>query len=282
MQDPPGIEASPVIGDREDDPVRTLSRRERHGCFGRLPGALPILRRFQAVDDGVGHQVDEGLSQPIDDRLVELGLAARSHQPNSLPVRVSHLAHQQVEAAEHGCNGHQPGGHERTLQPLQCLFQRCQRMLQIGKARASMSDGEVPHRLPETQSCDHRLNEGLQQPIEPSGIYPNRAHHSVGAKLSHLRAGSPLEPAPLGVRGGFFRANRLGLDELASLAEERLAAIGGKRTTGRATHHLHEETGALEQQARRRGSQVGPLSQEGADIFHAVRQGLDGREAHHG
>ncbi len=76
LKDPLGVDPPSVVRDRQPDP-RSLGRGgDADAPGGRLAAGRPLLRRFDAVVDGVADQVEEGLVELAGDPAVEPRLLA--------------------------------------------------------------------------------------------------------------------------------------------------------------------------------------------------------------
>ena len=70
-------------------------------AFGGLAGGGALLGRLEAVVDGVADHVRQRVGQPLDDRLVDLGVFALGDQADRLAGHVGDLAHDARHALEH-------------------------------------------------------------------------------------------------------------------------------------------------------------------------------------
>src|SRR5581483_4361310 len=72
--DTPGLEAAAVVADREFKAFVVAARTvQQHGAGLRLAGAEALLRRLDAVTDGIAHQLQAEFAEVADQRLRRLG-----------------------------------------------------------------------------------------------------------------------------------------------------------------------------------------------------------------
>ena len=88
-----GIDAPPVVGDVEHDGVALLIGIERHAADGVLAHGPPLIRRLDAVIEGVADDVHERIGQLLDHHLVELRVLAAQHELDLLGQLAGQLAH---------------------------------------------------------------------------------------------------------------------------------------------------------------------------------------------
>ena len=82
----PGVEATAVIGDIDDDEGTAMAGAQRHGARRRLVARASLVRRLEAVDDRVLHQVQQRVHDLLDDAGVELDRLARRLDAHALAV----------------------------------------------------------------------------------------------------------------------------------------------------------------------------------------------------
>src|SRR3954471_19730034 len=86
------VDARAVVGDLDHDLAALVLRAQGEHALGRLAGPGARLGRLYAVVDGVAHQVGQGVLDRLQERLVELGLAALNLQANGLAALQAEVA----------------------------------------------------------------------------------------------------------------------------------------------------------------------------------------------
>ena len=101
--DPLGVDAGAVVADLDDDLAPFVEGVQRSRPSAGLPRPAVRAGGFDAVVDGVAHQVRQRVADGLDDRLVQLGLLALHLDP-----RLFAAGHRQV------------ADHARKLAPDRC------------------------------------------------------------------------------------------------------------------------------------------------------------------
>ena len=87
------MKASAVVLDVDEDLRPLLPRADEQPAGGRLALALTLLRRLDAVIDGVSHQMNERLAELFKDLLVESGGRAFETEFRLLAKVAAEIAH---------------------------------------------------------------------------------------------------------------------------------------------------------------------------------------------
>ncbi|MNF33930.1 hypothetical protein D3C84_147610 [compost metagenome] len=111
-----GVHALAVIGDRQEDMIAFLLGRQHHLAAARLAGGLAFLGGFDAMVDGVAHQVHQRIGQRLDQVLVEVGFFADQLQIDLFLQAARQIADQAREAAEDLLDRLHARLHHRRLQ----------------------------------------------------------------------------------------------------------------------------------------------------------------------
>src|SRR5471030_1449344 len=110
------VHAFAVIGDRQQDMVAFLLGRQNHLAIAGLARGFAFFRRFDAVVDGVAHQVDQRVGQGLDQVFVEVGFFTHQFQVDFFLELTSQVANQAWEAAEDFLDRLHPRFHHGGLQ----------------------------------------------------------------------------------------------------------------------------------------------------------------------
>jgi hypothetical protein len=176
-----------------------------------LAGGLAHGRGFDAVVEGVAHQVHQRVADLLDDGLVEFGLAAVDHELHILAQILAGVAHQAVEAVEGLADLHRAQLQRGVADFLDQPGQQGRRFDQFAVAAGV---GEQAG----GRTGDHQLADQVDEVVELVGRHPDQ----LGV-LGLLFADLGL----LGHRGG----DQLGLDDL--LGDQDLADRPGLRPAHR-------------------------------------------------
>ena len=221
--DPFPIEPVPVVLDLDVHASRLVEGTHHESRPLGLPRAHAILRRFDAVVDGVADHVDQGIPDVLHDGLVELGRFAFELEIHDLPLLAGEIAHQARHLLEGLPDGHHPQRHRQFLDMPEhhrglgdLLFKR-----EIVHGRDSRIG--VDHRLRDDRFAD-RVDQ-LVQPLDGNADAVFDARHGfllLGRSILG-RAGSLRRR-----HGGIGGSRRLdGLELLPGLDAESLSHVDG-------------------------------------------------------
>lgn len=83
--DPLRVDSRAVVNDADQDLAARMFGREIDPPFRTLAALDALLRRFDAVVDAVAEQMDQGIVQAFNDRLVQLGFGPKVSRAICLP-----------------------------------------------------------------------------------------------------------------------------------------------------------------------------------------------------
>ena len=101
LLEPGRVDAAAVVADGDIDFARLVEGPQHDRGLGRLAGRPALLRRLDAVIDGVPHQVSERVANGLDDRLVEFHLRPFDLQVALLAQLGAQIADDARKAVEH-------------------------------------------------------------------------------------------------------------------------------------------------------------------------------------
>ena len=104
-----------VVGDFDDDLIAFVIGVELQRAGARFAARFAHVRRFDAVIDAVAHEVHERFADFVDDRLVEVGVAAVDLELHFFIARFREVAHHPREPVEHVADRHHADFHDRFL-----------------------------------------------------------------------------------------------------------------------------------------------------------------------
>ena len=105
-----------VVADGDIDFARLVEGPQHDRGLGRLAGGLPLLRRLDAMIDGIPHQVRERIADGLDDRLVEFHFRPFDLQFALLAQLGAQIANDARKAVEHRAHDLHAGLHDRLVQ----------------------------------------------------------------------------------------------------------------------------------------------------------------------
>ena len=91
------IEPATVVGARERDRPTAGSRRDRDVALGRLAGGLALRGRFDAVNDGIAHELDQRAVQRRDHLTIGAHVATLEREHHARADRRSGVACRALE-----------------------------------------------------------------------------------------------------------------------------------------------------------------------------------------
>ena len=110
------VDAPAVVGDRDDHLGPELHGVQPDRCLGRLARGLALRGRFDAVVDGVAHEVQQRVGQLVQHATVELGVAAPHVPADLLVLGTGQVTHSAVQLVGDGGDGHHASAHRPVLQ----------------------------------------------------------------------------------------------------------------------------------------------------------------------
>ena len=124
------IESGAVVFDFDQDGVAAMGGMQIDRTGRRLPLRDAHGRRFDAVVDGIAHQVHQRIHQSLDHARVHFGVLTGRDQGDFFSCRSGHLTRRPAEPGEWRPDGHHPGAGnliphaERELLQLAHVFVR--------------------------------------------------------------------------------------------------------------------------------------------------------------
>src|SRR5579864_3061626 len=113
------VDAFTVVFDAHGCACGAGADGDLHGADGLFAASHPALRCFDAVRDGIFHELDERLHQAIQDTLADFNVAAAHLQLDPLALRQSRVAHEARHACEDSLHGQHPEAGETVPQFLE-------------------------------------------------------------------------------------------------------------------------------------------------------------------
>jgi hypothetical protein len=120
------IEPATVVPDADFDAVTAHGGADGQARTRGFAGAHARLRRFDAVIDGVAHQVQERAAYALDDRAIELEVGAFDRELDRLVLRGRQIAHHPLQAFA----GFAEGQHAHAMH---LAFERRRRALEVAE-----------------------------------------------------------------------------------------------------------------------------------------------------
>ena len=99
-QDPFAIDAAAVVTDLDDDRRPVARRAENEATHRRLARRRPLLRRLDAMIDGVSEQVHHGVADLVEHRAIQLDVFAVDRQLDLFADRARGVTHDAGESVE--------------------------------------------------------------------------------------------------------------------------------------------------------------------------------------
>ncbi len=211
-----GVDAGAVVLDFDADVVAFLLRRQAHMAATRFAGGFAQGRRFDAVVDGVAHQVHQRVGQGFDQIAVQLRFGADQFQFHFLGQGARHIAGHLGEAGEHLADRLHAGAHDRGLQACGGDVQRADCAVQFFVAQAG-AQGLQP------VAREHQFADQVDDGVQALGVHAHGLF-GFGAGLGRALAGR--------LGGGRMRivavcgSNRLGSGRLRRGLDRRRGALG--------------------------------------------------------
>ncbi|MCY1412447.1 hypothetical protein D9M71_278540 [compost metagenome] len=180
------VHALAIVGDRQENMVTLLLRRQHHAPTAHLARGFALLWRLDTVVDRVAHQVHQRVGQSLDKVLVQVGLFADQLQIDFFFQLASEVAYQARKAPEDFLDRLHAGFHDRGLQ--------------VGgdhiEVRHCLGHGFIatvetqPH---QTVTHQHQLADHVHDFVQPRGIDPHSGfrfagHRPVGNRRNRARS----------------------------------------------------------------------------------------------
>ena len=265
-----GVDAAPVVADVDHDPASGLARGDGEAPARRLARGDALLRRLEAVVEGVADEVHERVADGVDDGPVQLGLLADELEVDLLVQARREVADEPREAQQHGLDRDHPDAHHELLQRVRAACQLGHRLPEPGHA------GLRDERL-DVGALDDELAHGVQEVVESRGGDADRSRRRLRLR-GRCVAGRRIDARRLrdddpGVRDVGHRADG---------GEQRVGVVGPDpdldRASREAVDRLRVGLGALqravlgrlaEHHERPDGRHLGVLGQADDDVHGA-------------
>src|SRR6185437_4625459 len=156
------VETAAVVAHFHGDVAAAMAGIEVHGAFGGLAGGDARFRRFDAVVDGIAHQVNQRIADLLEHGLVELGLLTRELQLDLLAEALRQVAHHAREAAENEGDGQHANPHDAFLQLAHVALELPEAGAQLLRIRPV----EVRAELTQHRLRDHELAHGVHELVD--------------------------------------------------------------------------------------------------------------------
>ena len=114
--DPVGADAGAVVGDLDVDLAAVVVGAQADHALGLLARGQAVAGRLDAVIDGVAQRVGERIADRLDQRAVELGLAALHLDPDLLAALAGQIADRARQLGPAGADRLHAGLHDLLLQ----------------------------------------------------------------------------------------------------------------------------------------------------------------------
>ncbi len=111
-----GVDAAPIVGDFNDHLVALVIGVQADCSLRGLARFAALFGRFDAVADGIAHQVRQRLGDGVENALVEIGFLSADGEFHLAPALPRDIAHHARKAAEQLVDGHHADLHDRALQ----------------------------------------------------------------------------------------------------------------------------------------------------------------------
>ena len=160
--------SAPVVGDGDDDLGAQLHGVQADGSVRRLACGLTVGRRFDAVIDGVAHQVHQGIGKLLQNAAVHLRVRAAG-----VPADVFALGARQVPHCALQLVG--DGGHRNHLgpgRPILQVVQRSGQLVELGVGGRVDAEPVFEH-PPDPQMRRRGLTDQSGQFLQTLGRYHN-------------------------------------------------------------------------------------------------------------
>ena len=176
------VDAAPVVADVDRHQIAGGGGAERDGAFRALAERDPLVRRLDAVADGVANQMQHRIHHPFDQVLVDFGRLAPQQQRDLLAGLPREIANDERHPAEDLADRHQPHPHQPFAQRPQLAVDG-QRVLLDG---APLDRGHVRldarQRVEQAGAADDQVADVAHQLIQAGQIdaHDVRRHHLDG------------------------------------------------------------------------------------------------------
>ena len=249
------VDPAAVVAHRHDDVAAGVARGQLEHAGRRLAGGDALLRRLEAVVQGVAHEVHERVAERVDDRAVELGAGAVEPQLDLLAEARREVAHEPREAQEDGLDRHHPHACDGLLERLRGAREALDRRREAGHVgvRGERLDG---------RAVLDQLAHQVQQLVEPLGVHTHRGRLGTRTGARALAGASWIAVVlrtsgrRLGSGDGAVRGLRLGGHPHGGQLADRARAVGERLLVGARGHpRLDAPAGeALDRLRRRHGA----------------------------
>ena len=143
------VDSAAVVRHPQRDRITLAGGREQYAALSWFPRGNALLRRLNAVVSGVADQVQQGITDLVQDRTVELDLLPLHVEPDLLLQVPREIAHQPGKPLEHFADRRHPGRDHLTLhdgdQPSDALTH-------LGEHRIGRLDARIARRFFATTS----------------------------------------------------------------------------------------------------------------------------------
>lgn len=220
------VDAGAVVLDFDTDVVAFLLRRQTHMAATRFAGGFAQRWRFDAVVDGVAHQVHQRVCQGFDQVAIQFRFGADQFQLHFLGQGTRHIAGHLGEAGEYLAHRLHAGAHDRGLQACGGDVQRADCAVQFFVAQAGAQGLQAVAR--KHQFAD-QVDDGVQAlGIHAHGLFGFGAGLGCGL-AGRLGGGGMRIVAMCGSRRFGRRCLRRGLDRRRATLGIELGDQRGRR-----------------------------------------------------
>ena len=150
---------------------------EPEGAPARFAPRLPDRRRLDAVVEGVAHQVRQRVADLLDERFVHFGVAPCYDEGDFLAELVAHVAHDPAKAAERRANRDHTQAEGAVANLFYQAHHLADRTLYPLVAAGGSMEGSAA-------AGYYQLTDGVNEPVEPSGVHPERLGLTVPAVVA--------------------------------------------------------------------------------------------------
>ena len=116
------VHAAAVVTHLDHHGIADAGGGERDRALRRFAHGAPLGRRFDAVTDGVSHQMNDGIEHALDQELVDLGVLPVNLEPHVLAQLAREIADHERHPPEDLADRHQAHPHDALAKIAQLPF----------------------------------------------------------------------------------------------------------------------------------------------------------------
>ena len=189
------IHPATVVGNLEQHGVADADSAQGQRAFGGLAGCQPLGRGFEAVGDGVPHQMEDGIHHALDEVLVDLRLLPAQVEPHLRLDLALEIADHESHPLENLAHGNEPHAGHAVPQILQLPFNQYRVFLDGSPLPSRHMALGGSKRVVEPGPADHQIADHAHQLVEAGQLDPNDVPWRDGNSLGTVRPGSVERPS---------------------------------------------------------------------------------------